>query len=181
MKRRNFIKTVAVSGLLTIPLFARGRQRSTTPTITEVHKNELLYIYQEEKVARDVYITLGKLYPGEGTFASIQLSEQRHIDAVQGLCEKYRVDISKVNELQVGNFVIPELQDAYDTFISLGKETLIDALQVGKEIEMMDIIDLDKAMTMFIGFNDVQNVFGNLKEGSLNHLDAFNNAITRLV
>ena len=176
MKRRNFIKTLALGGLLSAPLFARGFR---TKTITQAQKAELLYIYQEEKVARDVYITLGKLYPNENTFASIQLSEQRHIDSAQTLCEKYNVDISKVNELGVGNFVLPELQEMYDILILRGSESLIDALYVGRDIEVKDITDLNDALAMFSGFTDVQNVFSNLKEGSLNHLDAFNNAISR--
>jgi hypothetical protein len=45
----------------------------------------LLFMYQEEKLARDVYITLGKLYPAATTFSNIQLSEQTHVDTVENL------------------------------------------------------------------------------------------------
>ena len=78
----------------------------------------LFYIYQEEKVARDVYITLGNIYTDENTFASIQLSEQRHIDSARGLCEKYGVSTEGVDEESVGNFVLPVLQELYDTCVS---------------------------------------------------------------
>ena len=136
-------------------------------------------MYQEEKVARDVYITLGKIYPDEDTFASIQFSEQRHIDAVEGLCDKYGISKDGVNEGEVGNFVLPELQDMYNDLVARGEESLMDALKVGELIEVTDIKDLEEAIEMFEGVNDVVNVFSNLKEGSINHLEAFQRAITR--
>ncbi len=145
--------------------------------LTEEQKDELFFIYQEEKVARDVYITLGKLYPREITFASIQLSEQRHIDAAQRLCEKYSIDISAVDEDQVGNFVLPVLQDLYDTCIGLGEESLLDALRVGELVEVTDIKDLDHAINDLNMPDDVIRVYENLREGSYNHLEVFQSAI----
>ncbi|MEA3490932.1 MAG: DUF2202 domain-containing protein [Campylobacterota bacterium] len=154
-----------------------GRSRAA---LTQEQKDELFFIYQEEKVARDVYITLGKLYPNENTFASIQLSEQRHIDAAQGLCEKYGIDISAVDEDQVGNFVLPVLQDLYDTCIGLGEESLPDALRVGELVEVTDIKDLDHAINDLDMPDDVIRVYENLREGSYNHLEAFQSAIARV-
>ena len=119
-ERRGFLSKMLVAGASSVALFsssvhAAGRTSSSTTTkLTAKQKDELFFIYQEEKLARDVYITLGKLYPKENTFASIQLSEQRHIDAAQGLCEKYGIDISEVNEDEVGNFVLPVLQGYYE-------------------------------------------------------------------
>ena len=177
-QKRNFLGKMLIAGTAlvgaTIPTMARGKR---SVKMTEAQKDELFYIYQEEKVARDVYITLGKVYPNENTFASIQLSEQRHIDSAQGLCEKYNVDISGVDEDSIGNFEVPVLQDLYDTCIEMGNESLLDALRVGELIEITDIKDLEHAM---IGMpNDVVNIFSNLREGSYNHLEAFQSAITR--
>ncbi len=72
-------------------------------------------MYQEEKVARDVYITLGKKYPTATTFSSIQSLSKLHMDSVETLCIKYGVNISNVNEAKVGVFVLPELQSLYNT------------------------------------------------------------------
>lgn len=192
MKRRNFIVGTLLAGLTATPLFARGGRRggrrggnggntggNTTPTITEAQKAEILYIYQEEKVARDTYITLGNIYTSENTFARIQESEQSHIDSVEKLCIKYGVNIEGVNEEEVGNFVLPELQEMYDTLVAKGQESLIDALEVGVEIEVKDIKDLEDSIAEFEGFTDVTNVFNNLKDGSENHLRAFQNALSR--
>jgi len=182
--RRNFLGKLGVVGvsaaLVATGLHARGggrRRKSATTTLTEDQKDMLFFIYQEEKVARDVYITLGKKYTNENTFASIQLSEQRHIDSARGLCEKYGVSTEGVDEDSVGNFVLQPLQELYNTCIAKGKKSPLDALEVGEIIEVTDIEDLEHAM---VGMpSDVVNVFENLKEGSLSHLDAFQSAISR--
>ena len=147
--------------------------------LTDEQKDELFYIYQEEKVARDAYITLGKKYTSENTFRSIQKSEQRHIDSARGLCEKYGIDISGVDEGSVGNFVIDVLQELYDTVISEGEKSLLDALTMGELIEVTDIEDLRKAIEDMGMPDDVVRVYENLREGSYNHLESFQVAIAR--
>ena len=181
--RRNFLSKMlitATSGvtLLSTITYAKGRKgKARTVSMTEEQKDTLFFIYQEEKVARDVYITLGKLYSDENTFASIQISEQRHIDSARGLCDTYGVDTTNVDEDNVGDFVLPVLQDLYDSCVKKGTKSLLDALEVGEYIEVTDIDDLENAA---VGMpNDVVNVYENLKEGSLNHLDAFQTAISR--
>jgi hypothetical protein len=139
-------------------------------------KAALLFMYQEEKMARDVYHTLGVLYPDASTFANIQLSEQKHMDAVEQLCIKYGVDISGVDENAVGEFVLNDLQDLYDTLVAQGSVSLIEGLKVGIAIEEKDITDItsyEEGMP-----SDVITVFENLREGSINHLAAFEKAYT---
>ena len=53
----------------------------TKSVLTEEQKDMLFFIYQEEKVARDVYITLGKIYHNENIVELIRNAEQRHIDS----------------------------------------------------------------------------------------------------
>jgi hypothetical protein len=181
-ERRNFLSKMLVTGLSGVALlsgsaYAKGRKAKITTEMTDEQKDMLFFIYQEEKVARDVYITLGNIYTDENTFASIQLSEQRHIDSARGLCEKYDVDIDGVDEENVGDFVLPILQELYDTCVSQGQESLLEALKVGELIELSDIDDLEQASVGMPA--DVVNLFENLKEGSLSHLDAFTAAIAR--
>lgn len=176
--RRNFLTKMLVVGTSGIALLSSSvyANDSSTSALDEEQKDMLFYIYQEEKVARDVYITLGKIYVDENTFASIQLSEQRHIDSAKGLCDKYGVDTSLVDEDTVGEFVLPVLQELYDTCISEGRKSLLDALKIGELIEYTDIEDLEHAS---VGMpSDVVAVYENLKEGSLSHLDAFQAAIS---
>jgi len=61
--------------------------------------------------------------------------------------------------------------------LNRGNESLLDALDVGVFIEELDIGDLTHAIND-LGFPaDVINVYENLREGSYNHLEAFNGAI----
>jgi hypothetical protein len=177
------IKKIAVASL-TVALLAtsavaakggKGGGGTTTSAMTQEQKDTLLFIYQEEKVARDTYITLGNQYPNQKVFGNIQGSEQKHMDSAQSLCEKYGVDISNVDETDIGVFVVPVLQELYDTLIAQGNESELAALEVGVYVEITDIDDLEHAE---IGMpTDVVNVYENLKAGSYNHLDAFNAAV----
>ncbi|MEJ2501159.1 MAG: DUF2202 domain-containing protein, partial [Campylobacterales bacterium] len=184
--RREFLNKVSKAGAALLAagaasgtaLEAKGGKKggnNGSTTLSEEKKDKLFYIFQEEKVARDIYITLGELYPEENTFAMIQLSEQRHIEAAGTLCDTYGVDTSYVNLDFVGQFELPLLQQLYDTCVEQGSISKLDALKVGELIELTDIDDLESAM---VGMpQDVVNVFSNLKAGSLNHLDAFRRAI----
>jgi len=183
-ERRDFFSKMFIAGTGSLALLSLSGCNSTNSTstettqLTEEQKATLLYMYQEEKVARDVYIYLGNLYPDENTFAYIQISEQRHMDVVEELCVKYGVDISAVDEDAIGVFILPELQALYDQLIVDGSASLLAALQVGVLIEETDITDLEEAA---VGMpSDVVNVFENIKEGSLSHLDAFNYSISQI-
>jgi len=140
---------------------------------------DLIYsIYEEEKVARDVYITLGELYPDENTFANIQLSEQNHMDAVRKLCVKYGIEIP-ADDQPVGVFDLTEMGELYSYFVDLEDDSLISALQVGIAIENMDIENLREALNTEGMPKDAIRVLNNLLNGSLNHLDAFEAAYER--
>jgi hypothetical protein len=149
--------------------------------VTQLDENQKLIIYsiyEEEKVARDVYITLGNLYPSENTFANIQLSEQTHMDAVRNLCVKYGIDIPDVDQ-PVGDFSLEAMDALYKGFVAAGQTSLISALQVGIDIEIMDIADLGEALEYPNMPRDVQKVLTNLINGSISHLEAFTTAFER--
>ena len=184
-RRREFMKFLGAGAMIAASTaFASGGRptsRTTVTELTEEQKDTLFFIFQEEKVARDVYITLGKRYTDEATFANIQISEQEHILSAQVLCERYGIDTSSVNLSQeddyVGQFELHEMQELYNQCIELGEVSLLEALKVGRLIEVTDIDDLEKAAEGMP--SDVVNVYENLKNGSLSHLDAFEKAISR--
>ena len=148
---------------------------TTTVTLSDEQLDTLVFIYQEEKVARDTYITLGDIYSNQTVFANIQESEQEHIDKAESLCDTYYADTTSINEQKVGEFVVPVLQELYDTLVAQGSVSELAALNVGEYVELTDIDDLEHAE---IGMpSDVVNTYENLKEGSLSHLAAFRDAI----
>lgn len=142
---------------------------SSFATTTELEK-DLLYLYQEEKVARDVYAELYDMY-GLRTFDNISNSEQNHMEAVEYLLNEYEIDYKNISD-ERGVYQLPELQDLYDTLIEKGSESIISAIEVGATIEDLDIFDLDEMLSKKYD-EEVERVLRNLKRGSENHMRAF--------
>ena len=140
-------------------------------TLTVVEIEDLLFIREEEKLARDSYITLGGIWDLM-VFENIALSEQRHMDAVKKLLVKYDLPDPVVDESDVGSFVNQDLQALFDKLMLKGQESLMDALYVGAEIEEFDISDIDSAIDNTV-LPDIIRTYENLLCGSRNHLRAF--------
>ncbi len=188
--RRDFFSKIFIAGTGSLALLSLtgcgGSDGSNVPNVPVVsltadQKYLLLWMYQEEKVARDVYIWMNDIYGTQtDTFANIQESEQSHMDAVEKLCIKYGVDISEVDENDIGVFILTDLQDLYNAMIARDG-SLEEALQVGIDIETTDITDLDNAIAaMPSDASDIIRVFENIQEGSFNHLGAFTYALSQL-
>ena len=131
---------------------------------------DLVFLREEEKLARDVYITLGQRW-NLGVFANIQESEQRHMDAVLGLLVSAGIpDPAAGND--VGEFTNVELGNLYASLVEQGSAGEIEALGVGATIEDFDLADLAE-YTLEATDPTVLNVYANLSKGSRNHLRAF--------
>ena len=128
----------------------------------------LLFMREEEKLARDVYKKLYEIW-GQPTFTNIAASEQAHMDEVKLLLDRYNLADPA---LDPGSFTGPSLQALYDQLVAQGSISLADALKVGAAIEEIDILDLQERMTLTDNA-DIQQVFNNLMMGSYNHLNAF--------
>jgi len=166
MKETKFIKIITAAIL--ISGFAPA-----VFALTATESASILFMKQEEKLARDVYQVLHAKW-GHVTFANIAVSEQRHMDAVDGLIARYRLTDSTPKE--AGKFTYPELQSLYDELIALGSKSLADGLAAGVLIEQTDIADL-KAALETTREKPIRNVFSNLMDGSYNHLAAFTRAL----
>ena len=162
MKTTIIAKTIAAAVLLSGLI-------STASALTASESNAILFMKQEEKLARDVYKTLHAKW-GAAIFANIAVSEQRHMNAVDGLISRYR--LKDQTPAAVGVFSYKELQSLYNALVKKGGLSLTDALEVGVLIEETDIEDL-RAALLTARDRPIRNVFGNLLNGSLNHLAAF--------
>ena len=131
---------------------------------------------EEEKLARDVYLYLYDLW-GSNIFSNIAEAEQRHINAVEALLNKYNLNVPSTLD-KSGEFENSELQDLYNTLIEKGKLSLIDALEVGVLIEETDISDLEEILNNGVP-NDFEITYKALVNGSYNHLNAFNSQLGR--
>lgn len=143
--------------------------------LSQAEEEALVYMVEEEKLARDVYNELYTIW-GSLTFTNIAASEQTHIDSIKNLLSIY--GISDPSSSQAGVFSNPDLQALYDQLISRGSQSLSEAFKVAGAVEEIDILDLQERLTQ-IDNADIQQVFNNLLKGSENHLRAFVNALQR--
>lgn len=138
-----------------------------TPLISD--EEALLFMREEEKMARDVYTLLNNKWDLQ-VFENITSSEQRHMDRMLDLLNTYGLDDPALSGY--GIFTNEDIQVRYDKLIGLGVESLENALIVGANIEEIDIMDLQN----FIDATEdeyIACVLGNLMRASRNHLRAF--------
>ena len=136
--------------------------------LSEVEKSTLLYMYEEEKLAYDVYVTLGEQYPESKIFSNISKAEAKHQEAVKALLTKYSIPVSE--NLEVGTFDDEDLQALYNDLISKAT-SLEEALKVGQTVEITDMADLESRMEN--ATPDVKAIFEKLYDASAKQLSAF--------
>ncbi|SMG09071.1 hypothetical protein SAMN05661096_00185 [Marivirga sericea] len=139
--------------------------------LSEDEQLSLLFMREEEKLARDVYDFLYSRWSAQ-IFDNISSSEQTHMDAILALLNRYDLE-DPVEGQESGAFVNSDIQQLYDDLTQLGEESSIDALKVGAAIEEIDIIDLKNALDSFVDNQDIEWVYDNLRSGSENHLRSF--------
>lgn len=137
--------------------------------------NMLRFMIEEEKLAGDVYRAFGSLYPAIKPFQNIPKSETTHYNALIGQAGVAGVMVSDLTSLASGHYLDATLQSLYVSLLSEGGKSSFAALTVGKNIELKDIADIDVAMAGLSSSSSLYTVYGNLRNGSNNHLNAFNN------
>ena len=165
---------VPVSGVEIAPVAETSIQMVTTAPLTVDETTGLLFMFEEEKLARDVYTALFAIW-GQPTFQNIASSEQMHMDAVKSLMVQYGIDVPAD---VAGVFSDASLQALYDSLLTTGYLSLADALKVGATIEEVDIMDLQSRLALTENSN-IQQVYNNLMSGSYNHLRNFVNVLQR--
>ncbi len=141
-----------------------------TDSVSEEEAQGLIFMREEEKLARDVYRTLFDAWDVR-IFQNISYSEEQHMSAVKSLLDKYNIDDPVTDDI-VGVFVNTDLQNLYNSLIDKGTVSLVDALEVGATIEDVDIRDLQNELAKTDN-KDIEAVYENLMRGSRNHMRAF--------
>ena len=133
---------------------------------------ELIFMRQEEKMARDVYNEMYDLW-GLRVFSNIAKAEEWHMEQMLQMLDKYGLeDPVPPSEYGVGEFKNEDLQERYNEFILEGSESPNAALSVGARIEELDIADLESAIDK-TGEATLDQAYGRLLRASENHLRAF--------
>jgi len=158
----------------------------------------LIFMREEEKLARDVYLTLASLYPDASTFSTIGMeSEQTHTDTVRDMLAKYGIpdpnpDANNLPD-SIGVFTGADygwyFTEKYLALVDRGTLGLLDALYVGafiEELDMLDIVGCPKVIVetdngieegqcglLYTDEPALQTMYTHLVDGSKDHLRAY--------
>jgi hypothetical protein len=135
----------------------------------------MLFVREEEKMARDVYTTLYNQW-ADPTFYNIATkSEQKHMDSVKAMLDNLGIADPVVSDA-TGAFTNTAIAGLYSQLLTRGAVSLNEALAVGAYIEEYDIVDVQHAKDEIIaGSNQLPIIqtYDNLICGSRNHLRSF--------
>jgi hypothetical protein len=145
-------------------------QPGQAPQLSDGDRDGILFMREEEKLARDVYLILQETW-GLRIFENISAAEQVHMDTTLLALDRHGLD-DPVSGYAIGHFQNQELQALYDQLIARGVLSSTEALRVGAFIEEIDIVDLDQRLAT-VQAADIRLVYESLRAGSENHLLAF--------
>ena len=177
LRRKSFLASLAAIGLAactpedTVSSHGNGEGLSQYPveSLNEAEEAGILQLREEEKLARDVYTLLEEKW-GLSAFSQIKPSEQKHMDAVAKLINRY--DLLDPAQESIGIFENQKISSLFETLMTKGEQSEVDALQVGMTVEDVDIYDIDEILSKNDN-QDIQVVFTNLRNGSIKHLQRF--------
>jgi len=162
-------------------------------TLTQELKDSITYMYNEEKLAREIYLNLNEKQPLKQLYNIATKSEIKHEKAVNDLAVKYDLNITLYPDTQEpydkksiesygsGEFSVVAIQELYDMLYDKGIQSEKDALEVGCMVEVIDVNDLNKYIKQAKDSNalDVITIFDFLRKGSYNHYWAFDNGLKK--
>lgn len=151
----------------------------TLQPLTAAETDTLLFVREEEKMARDVYLTLYDKW-GQKVFENIATrSEQQHMDTMKLLIDSLGLPDPVVSDA-VGDFTNTTIDGLYGQLVARGFTSYAEALATGAFIEEFDINDLKEAIEETMDGTSqlaVIQAYTNLMCGSRNHLRSFVNLI----
>ena len=153
----------------------------------------LIFMREEEKLARDVYTKLGSMYPDSVIFGNIDDSEQKHTTAVKAMIEKYGYEDPNTND-NIGVFTGKDygwyFTEKYNLLVERASISELEALYVGAFIEELDMMDIYQCPKVIVetdnGIDEVTKcgristdnsaiakLYDSLLDGSDSHLEGY--------
>jgi hypothetical protein len=155
-------------GILSLTRAGGVASASLLGSLTPREKDGLIFIWEEEKAARDIY---SSLYEKNNLtiFLDLTRSEESHMDQAKAVIDKYGLvlpaDVPGVFENQT-------LQDIHDRLLAEGLESDEQALKVAAEFEEISIMDLEAELAAAEN-EDVRTMYQGLLAGSRKHLRSY--------
>ncbi len=131
---------------------------------------DLKFLREEEKLARDVYLTLYEVWQLK-PHQNIALAEQTHTDRVKDSLAALTISDPVVDDT-VGTFVDPSLAKLYEALTTQGKTSEVASLRVAASVEELDLRDLE-VMKSHATNPAILSMYEALQCGSRNHLRSF--------
>lgn len=168
---------LALASLSGLSAHAAGPRNNAIAHLAVAEAQDLVFMREEEKLARDVYLALFQQW-GLTPFTRIANSEQRHMDTLLLMLRKYGLSDPAAGRV-AGEFSNPDLQALHDHLLEVGALGEVEALKVGGAVEETDLQDLDVARTRTDN-TDLRRIYARLECGSRNHLRAFASGVEAL-
>ena len=178
-----------------------GGGKSNTLDATEA--SHLTFMREEEKLARDVYLTFAEMYPSQRIFSNIATtSEQTHTDTMRDKLVQFGLPDPNptTNNLpsSIGLFSGDEwgwyFMQKFAELVAKGSNSELDALYAGAFIEELDMHDIADCPTVMVtaGYPDpcglhytdkrvLKTSYSSLIDGSESHLRAYVGQIEALI
>lgn len=160
--------------LLMLSSCSNDNDNQSSIPLTQAEIDDLKFLREEEKLARDVYLFSYNKYQ-VSIFNNISQSEQKHMNSVLNLMNKYGIPDSASTE--IGVFNNTDLQQLYTALTTQANISLIEALKVGATIEDLDINDIDDFISN-TNKSDILNIYDNLTCGSKNHIRSYTSQLS---
>lgn len=157
--------------------------------LNDEQKQILVYMWNEEKLAKDIYLALNAVYPSQQLYTIATNSETQHEAAMQALLAKYNLSaweplnpqasysVAALTAIPAGAYTVTALQSLYDALYAKGGASARDSLEVGCMVEVTDVNDFDRDIALVDNVLDAKTVFENLRAGSYNHYWAFDRGL----
>ncbi len=190
-----FKKTLLMA---TVALNAVVAPLVSAATLDHAEETHLVFMREEEKLARDVYLTFAQMYPNQPVFQTIATSsEQTHTDTMRDKLAQYNIadpnpdtnNLPASIGIYTGAVYGPYFTEKFSTLTSLGMQSELHSLYVGaliEELDMHDIVECPKAIVETdpaieeggcgLNYTDekpLKNAYSSLIDGSESHLRSY--------
>ena len=145
------ILTATISAIGAFSSDALAGKKLDGTGLDAVEASHLTFMREEEKLARDVYLTLAGMYPDQDVFNTIATnSEQTHTDTMRDKLALFNLPDPNpdTNDLpaSIGVFLGEEwgwyFTEKFDALTSQARTSELNALYVGAFIEELDMNDI---------------------------------------
>ncbi|MDD1748761.1 MAG: DUF2202 domain-containing protein [Methanothrix sp.] len=156
-------------GIMTLTSGQTIKATAVAGQLSSREKQGLIFIWEEEKAARDLYTSLYEKND-LSIFMDLARSESSHMDQAKAIIDQYGLAIPGRDE--PGTFQNQTLQKIHDTLQAEGLHSDEDALKAAATFEEISIMDLEREISA-TKTEDIKVVYQGLLAGSRKHLRSY--------